>query len=85
LLGVGWNFLFVGGTALLTETYAPSEKAKVQGWNDVVIFSVMLGSSLTSGVVVTGAGWAVLNALALPLVALTLVVLVALRRRVEHG
>lgn len=83
LLGVGWNFLFVGGTALLTEAYLPAEKAKTQGLNDFLVFVVMAASALTSGVVVTSSGWDMVNQLAIPLVALTLlaVALFGLARR----
>jgi MFS family permease len=83
LLGVGWNFLYIGGTTLLTETYAPEEKAKAQGTNDFVVFASMAAASLTSGIVVTGAGFARLNWLALPLLVLHALALVwlALRRR----
>ncbi len=72
LLGVGWNFLYIGGTTLLTDAQAPAEKAKIQGVNDFLIYAVMVCSSLTSGVVVTGTGgWASLTELTLPFVALT--------------
>src|SRR5262245_19807495 len=57
VLGVGWNFLYIGGTTLLTETYRPEERAKAQGANDQVIFIMMVISSLTSGMTVTTAGW----------------------------
>ena len=67
LLGVGWNFMYIGGTTLLTETYRPEEKAKAQGTNDMCIFVMMVISSLTSGMLVTGAGWERVNLLALPL------------------
>jgi MFS family permease len=70
LLGVGWNFLYVGGTTLLTDTYRPEERAKAQGANDQTIFIIMVISSFTSGMTVTTAGWARVNLLALPLVAL---------------
>ena len=70
LLGVGWNFLYIGGTTLLTETYRPEERAKAQGANDQAIFIMMAVSSLTSGMTVTTAGWERVNLLALPLVAL---------------
>ena len=70
LLGVGWNFMYIGGTTLLTETYRPEEKAKAQGANDMCIFVVMVISSLTSGMLVTTAGWNKVNLLALPLLAL---------------
>jgi MFS family permease len=69
LLGVGWNFLYIGGTTLLTETYRPEERAKAQGLNDQMIFIVMAISSFTSGMTVTAAGWERVNLLALPLVA----------------
>jgi len=72
LLGVGWNFLYIGGTMLLTEAHRPAEKAKVQGVNDSLVFAVMVSSSLTSGVVVTGTGgWAMLTRLTVPFLALT--------------
>jgi predicted MFS family arabinose efflux permease len=80
-LGVGWNFLYVGGTTLLTETYTPPEKAKTQGLNDLLVYVAMVASSLTSGVVVTGAGWTVLNQIALPLLVLTGLGTIALRLR----
>jgi MFS family permease len=70
LLGVGWNFLYVGGTALLTETYRPEEMAKAQGANEQAIFIVMAISSFASGLTVTQAGWERVNLYALPLVAL---------------
>ena len=69
LLGIGWNFLYTGGTTLLTETYRPEERAKAQGANDQCIFLMMLVSSFASGLTVTTAGWERLNYFALPLVA----------------
>ncbi len=69
VLGVGWNFLYIGGTALLTETYRPAEKAKAQGANDMLIFLVMATSSFASGMLLEANGWAMLNYLALPFVA----------------
>ena len=72
LLGVGWNFLYIGGTTLLTDSYRPAEKATVQGINDALVYAVMIITSLTSGVVVTGSGgWALLNRLTVPFLALT--------------
>jgi MFS family permease len=70
LLGVGWNFLYIGGTTLLTETSRPEELAKAQGANDQAVFIVMAISSLSAGVTVTGAGWERVNLLALPLILL---------------
>src|SRR5690606_29691654 len=76
LLGVGWNFLYIGGTTLLTETYRPEERAKAQGANDQAIFIMMAISSFTSGMTVTQAGWERVNLIALPLVAAVAVALV---------
>jgi predicted MFS family arabinose efflux permease len=76
LVGVGWNFLYTGGTTLLTGTYRPEEMAKAQGANDQVIFIVMLVSSLASGATVTAAGWERVNLYALPMVALVAVAIV---------
>jgi MFS family permease len=68
-LGLGWNFTYVGGTTLLTETYRPAEKAKVQGLNELLVFGVQALASLMSGVLVNAAGWTILNLFALPLLA----------------
>jgi MFS family permease len=70
LLGVGWNFLYIGATTLLTDTYRPEERAKAQGANDQAIFIMMVISSFTSGMTVTTAGWDRVNLMALPLLAL---------------
>jgi MFS family permease len=76
LLGVGWNFLYIGGTTLLTTTYRPEERAKVQGANDQTIFIVMAVSSFTSGMTVTAAGWERVNFVAVPLVVVVAVAIV---------
>ena len=66
VLGVGWNFLFIGGTTLLTEAYRPEEKNRVQGANDFLVFLTMATSSFSSGALVTTRGWELLNLGALP-------------------
>lgn len=78
LLGIGWNFMYIGGTTLLTETYRPEEKAKAQGANDLCIFAMMVVSSLTSGLLVSRAGWDKVNLLALPLLAIVAIAAIAL-------
>jgi MFS family permease len=70
LLGVGWNFMYTGGTTLLTEAYAPAEKARTQGANDFIVFATMGVSSLTSGAMVSTAGWETMNRAVLPFLAL---------------
>jgi MFS family permease len=60
-LGVGWNFLFIGGTTLFTEAYRPEEKTTAQAAMDTVIFTTMTLSSFSSGALVTTSGWTLLN------------------------
>jgi MFS family permease len=60
-LGVGWNFLFIGGTSLFTEAYRPEEKTKAQAAMDTTVFSTMTLTSFSSGALVTTQGWALLN------------------------
>jgi MFS family permease len=61
VLGVGWNFLFTGGTTLLTQAYRPEEKNRAQGLMDTAVFSTMAISSFASGALVTTSGWTLLN------------------------
>lgn len=70
LLGVGWNFLFVGGTTLLTEAYTPSERGRAQATNDMTIFVVALAASLGAGLLLQAVGWQAMNLLLLPWLAL---------------
>lgn len=83
LLGVGWNFMFVGGTTLLTEAYRPAEKAKTQGLNEILVFCTTAIASLASGVLVNSAGWDTLNYVSLPFLLIAGVALLwlALQRR----
>jgi MFS family permease len=83
LVGIGWNFMYTGGTALLTECYAPAEKARTQGANDFIVFSIMCVSSFASGAMVSSVGWETMNRAVLPFLAViaTAVVWLALRRR----
>ena len=68
LLGIGWNFLFVGATTLLTRTYDTHEKAKVQALNDFLIFGTVALSSFSSGALLTGFGWSMVQLAVLPFV-----------------
>ncbi|MGE3934536.1 MAG: MFS transporter [Rhodospirillaceae bacterium] len=72
LLGIGWNFLFVGGTTMLTQTHTPAEAAKVQGFNDFLIWSSVTLAVLLSGVLQTGLGWSYVNLGVVPVVAVAL-------------
>jgi MFS family permease len=67
MLGIGWNFTYIGGSTLLTETYRATEKAKAQGTNEITVFGVQALSSFSAGVLVNSAGWQIVNYAALPL------------------
>lgn len=85
LLGVGWNFLFVGATTLLTETYVPAEKAKVQAANDFLVFGSVSISAFSSGMLQNAFGWDIVNMTALPFLAVALCMVAWLRfLRPEH-
>lgn len=77
LLGVGWNFMFIGGTSLLTACHRPEEKARVQGLNDLLMFTTVGGSATLAGLLHEAWGWAWMNVAAIPavLVVLTLILL----------
>jgi len=81
LNGIGWNFLFVGATTLLTTTYRPSERGKAQAFNDFMVFATTTVASLMAGVMLELKGWAVLNYLALGLVCVALLVIGIFRWR----
>jgi MFS family permease len=85
LLGLGWNFMYLGATTLLTETHTPAERGKVQGVNDMSISFTMVLSSLSVGALFTYEGWQSMNMLALPFVALAAsgIVWLAFARRVR--
>ena len=70
LLGIGWNFMYTGGTTLLTECYRPAEKARTQGANDFIVFATMGISSVASGAMVSSVGWETMNHAVLPFLAL---------------
>lgn len=70
LLGVGWNFLFVSGTTLLTTSYTASERYRAQGFNDFVVFGTQALASLLAGPAITRLGWPTVNAATLPVLAL---------------
>ena len=83
VLGVGWNFLYTGGTTLLTQTYRPEEKNRAQGAMDTCVFSTMMVSSFASGALITTQGWTWLNLGSLvPLTAVAVALIwLALRQR----
>lgn len=84
LLGVGWNFLFIGGTTLLTEAYRPAERAKTQAAHDFLMFGAVSLGSFSAGGLLNTWGWQSVNLTALPFLALAALAVLALawmRRR----
>lgn len=67
-LGISWNFLFIGATALLTQTYRSEEKAKAQGFNDFAVFTLVTIASLSAGMLQHKLGWEMVNYGALPFI-----------------
>lgn len=67
LLGLGWNFAFIGATAMVSETYRTSEKGKVQGLHDFILFGSVAFASLMSGAVYNAWGWDMLNWIVFPI------------------
>jgi MFS family permease len=83
-LGVGWNFLFIGGSTLVTTTYTPEEKTRAQGAVDFCVYATMTVTSFSSGALVTTGGWTAMNLgsiVPLALLAVALLWLAQLRRR----
>ncbi|PJK29493.1 MFS transporter [Minwuia thermotolerans] len=72
LLGIGWNFMFVGGTTLLAECYEPEEAPRVQGLNDFLVFGMVAVSSLSSGQLLEFIGWNAVTLTAVPVIGLAL-------------
>jgi len=68
-LGIGWNFLFIGATTLLTRAYTAEEKAKVQALNDFLVFGTVALSSFASGALLSGIGWNMVQIAIMPFVA----------------
>lgn len=77
LLGLGWNFGFVGASAMVLETHRPEERTRVQSFNDFLVFGTMAAGSFSSGGLLAAQGWAAVNLVVFPPVALALAVLAA--------
>ncbi|WP_117194113.1 MFS transporter [Rhizobium terrae] len=78
LLGIGWNFGFIGATAIVASSYRPHEADKVQGFHDIILFTMVALSSFSSGKVFTAYGWSFMNLIIWPVTIVCLVLVVAL-------
>jgi len=85
LLGLSWNFLFIGATTLLTQTYRPAEKARVQASNDFTVFTTVALSSLSAGALQHQFGWQMVNIGVLPLLAIVVLSLIRYSAAQKRG
>ncbi len=76
LLGIGWNFGFIAGTAMITDLYRPEEAAKTQAFSEFALFSIIALVTFASGGLIAAVGWWVLNLLVLPLVVIGIALIV---------
>ena len=74
-LGVGWNFSFIGATAMVTTCHRPEEKNRVQAFNDFLVFGSVAASSFASGKLLSVAGWELINMMVFPAVAFVLLMM----------
>ena len=65
-LGLGWNFLFISGTSLVVLTYKEEEKFRVQGINDLIVFTTMAFASLSAGILLSLTSWTTMNLICIP-------------------
>ena len=87
LLGIGWNFGFIGSTSLLAGAHRPEERARVQGLNDFLVFGLVTLASFASGALMVDVGWNAVNFAMLPAIAVATIALGALviSRRASVG
>lgn len=85
LLGIGWNFLFIGGTSLLTTTYNESEKYRVQATNDMVVFVFQALSSFSAGAILFVGGWSSVVTVSLVPTVFLLLILTLLFKKAQLG
>jgi MFS family permease len=80
LLGVGWNFLYIGGTSMVTRTYALAERFRAQAVNEFCVFGIAAAASLFAGAIIHLFGWSTLVLVPLPLLTVILVGLYSVRK-----
>ena len=87
LLGIGWNLMYLGASALLTETHTPAERGKVQGLNDTAIACTMVVTSLSVGALFSYQGWQTMNVIATPFIGICAlaILLLAFGRRTRSA
>lgn len=81
LLGLGWNFMFVSATHLVTGAYSEAEKPKAQAANEFLIFSMVTFSALASGWLEATLGWHVMNLICIPVVLFAMAIVLYFRKK----
>ncbi len=81
LLGIGWNFGFIGSTAIVSASYRANEADKVQGFHDIILFTIVALSSFAAGKVFNAYGWFAMNLVVWPIAVICLAMLFALMRK----
>ncbi len=86
LLGIGWNFLFIGGTTLLPQSYQPNERFKVQAFNEFIVFGTQAIAALSAGWIVYAVGWELMLLCTLPIIFMQLGIVIrwALRKPIPQ-
>jgi len=85
LLGIGWNFLFITGTALLINCYRNSEKYRAQAANDFMVFGFQALASLSAGWLLNVSSWKIINIMSIPLLFILLLTILWARRQNGHS
>lgn len=83
LLGLGWNFMFVSATSLVTNSYTESEKPKAQATNEFLIFSMVTLSAFASGWLEASIGWQMMNLICIPVILLTIAIVLYFSNKAE--
>lgn len=83
LLGVGWNFLYISSTVLLSQSHSHLERFKAQGLNDFIVMTTQMLASLFAGIVVFSSGWVNLNMLTLPIILFSLIIFILNRKYIK--
>ena len=83
LLGVGWNFMFIGGSTLLTQVYRKEEKEKTQAFHDFFVFTMISISSFSAGSLLNHWGWKGVNLAVTPLIIIALIGILLSKYRIK--
>lgn len=83
ILGLGWNFMFISATSLVTSAYKDSERAKTQAANEFLVFGMVTISALSSGWMEATMGWETMNLMMVPALLWAILVIVIFSRRIQ--